>query len=63
MECPLLEEQNILLCKGNEEPYVPSVNELNFYCRSGSYKRCIFYCERDCPANGTIWKKGRPPLS
>jgi hypothetical protein len=47
MRCPFLEEKDRLICKADEEAYVPSANELNAYCRNGSYKRCIFYCEEE----------------
>ncbi len=44
MKCPFLEEKGRLVCKADEEEYVPSINELNAYCRKGSYRRCLFYC-------------------
>jgi len=47
MKCPFLEEKDRLICKADEEAYVPSTNELNAYCRNGSYKMCLFYCEEE----------------
>lgn len=47
MRCPFLEEKDRLICKADEEAYVPSINELNAYCRNGSCKRCLFYYEEE----------------
>jgi len=48
MQCPNLVEWVdwvILLCKAGEIPYVPSLFELEEYCKTKSYKKCPFTIE------------------
>jgi hypothetical protein len=47
MSCPFLEEKDSVICKADEEAYVPSINELNAFCRNGSFERCLFYCAEE----------------
>lgn len=48
MQCPNLVEWVdwvILLCKAGEIPYVPSLFELEEYCKTESHKKCPFIKE------------------
>ena len=45
MQCPNLVEWVdwvILLCKAADKPYVPSLFELEEYCKTNSYMECPF---------------------
>jgi hypothetical protein len=45
-KCPNLDEWTgwvILVCNAGEKPYVPSVFELNEYCRKKCFFKCPFY--------------------
>ena len=43
MKCPHLGKWIIAECKAMDRPYVPSLFELEEYCRNQKYKRCPFF--------------------
>ncbi len=48
VKCPNLVEWvnwTILLCKAGDKPYVPTLSELDEYCKSEDYNKCFFYLD------------------
>jgi hypothetical protein len=43
MHCPFLEGKRILACRSLGAVYVPSMFELDGYCRQEMHKNCPFY--------------------
>jgi hypothetical protein len=49
MNCPHLKESpypsscKLLSCKANKETYIPSITELDEYCRQRRHRLCPFY--------------------
>ncbi|MHB8883333.1 MAG: hypothetical protein ACYC69_17720 [Thermodesulfovibrionales bacterium] len=43
MKCPHLITCSVAACKATGKPYVPSLFELDEYCRTHSHSRCPFY--------------------
>ncbi len=43
MKCPHLGRLEILTCKVEEKPYIPSLFELQEYCKGERHRRCPFY--------------------
>lgn len=43
MKCPHLIKWVISSCKAVDRPYVPSLFELEEYCRTRSHRKCPFY--------------------
>jgi hypothetical protein len=43
MRCPFLEGRRILACRSLGAVYVPSLFELDEYCRHERHKKCPFY--------------------
>jgi hypothetical protein len=43
MKCPHLLKWSISSCKALDKPYVPSLFELEEYCRTKDHRKCPFY--------------------
>ncbi len=43
MQCPHLLKWTVSACKAVERPYVPSLFELEEYCRTMDHRKCPFY--------------------
>ena len=43
MKCPHLLKWSISSCKALGKPYVPSLFELEEYCRTKEHRKCPFY--------------------
>ncbi len=43
MKCPHLKSWTIAACKIDEKMYVPSVFQLEEYCRTRAHKKCPFF--------------------
>lgn len=43
MKCPHLVNMFVCTCAAEETPYVPSLFELEEYCRNTRHSRCPFY--------------------
>jgi len=46
VKCPHLIKWVIESCKADCKPYVPSLSELEGYCRDKDYRKCVLY-QRD----------------
>lgn len=44
MKCPFLKGEYMLSCAADKAVYVPSIFELNEYCKENRHKMCPFYC-------------------
>ena len=47
MKCPFLTGNNMLSCGAFRAVYIPSIFELNEYCRHERHAMCAFYCAVD----------------
>ncbi len=56
MQCPNLLKWIVSSCKAVERPYVPSLFELEEYCRTGDHRKCPFYM-RDIVRTNTAGAK------
>ncbi len=45
MKCHFLTGKYMLSCMADRAVYIPSIFELDEYCKSGRHKMCPFYCE------------------
>jgi len=43
MKCPFLKGKGILSCRSLGAVYVPSISELDTYCRHDGHKKCALY--------------------
>jgi len=43
MRCPLLIRRFILACQAVDKPYLPSIFELQEYCRTKAHRKCPLY--------------------
>jgi hypothetical protein len=43
MKCPHLIKRLIVSCKAFDAPYVPSLFEIQEYCRTKDHRKCPFY--------------------
>ncbi|HUO76468.1 MAG TPA: hypothetical protein VMU21_02730 [Thermodesulfovibrionales bacterium] len=43
MKCPHLNRWIVATCKIDDRTYVPSVFQLDEYCKTGGHKRCPFF--------------------
>ena len=43
MRCPFLRGKYMLSCTANREVYIPSLFELDEYCKNGRHKMCPYY--------------------
>jgi hypothetical protein len=51
MDCPYLTGKCMLACSANKQVYIPSVSELEDYCRSASYPGCPLFSLSRMPVN------------
>lgn len=47
MKCPHLLCWVIASCKAGDNPYVPSISELNEYCNGMKHEKCPLYRDAD----------------
>ena len=45
MKCPHLLKWSVWSCKALDKPYVPSLFELEEYCRTKEHRKCPFYLQ------------------
>lgn len=50
MRCPFLTGKYMLYCTALKEVYVPSIFELDEYCKNDGYGMCSAYMKRDAEA-------------
>ncbi len=43
MKCPHLRRWTVAACRIDKKVYVPSVFQLEEYCRTGEHKKCPFF--------------------
>lgn len=43
MKCPYLINCSVEACKATDKPYMPSLFELDEYCRTLSHSKCPFF--------------------
>jgi hypothetical protein len=48
MKCGHLKGWTIAVCRVDEKPYVPSVFQLEEYCKTSRHKRCPFLAKNTC---------------
>jgi len=51
MKCPFLSGEYMLSCKALREVYVPSIFELDEYCKNIQHRMCPFYIKNEGEPN------------
>ncbi len=51
MKCPMLTGKYMFSCKALKEVYIPSIFELEEYCRKSLHTMCPFYMKSDTTPN------------
>ena len=55
MKCPHLIKCVIESCKADCKPYVPSLSELEGYCKNEDHRKCSFYL-KDVARSYVTWE-------
>ncbi len=52
MKCPLLKGKYMITCTAVQEGYIPSLFELEEYCRQAKHRTCPLFRAADAGPNG-----------
>jgi hypothetical protein len=54
MKCKHLKKLYIMVCRANEEPYGPSVFQLEECCMTKSHRKCPFFMKRELRSGSSV---------